>query len=197
MKKIFKINTKNTNMTKNVTFSLPAEALQGATEAFLLGDFNNWNPENAPKLEKQPDGSYKTAAQLEEGKTYQYRFLLNDGRWVNDYHAQKYVPVAGLYVDNCVITVPESNPEENKEAMVKKAAPGKTNVVKLDTAEEKPSKTSKKTSAAKSPKKTTAKTKEEKAAPKTRKAKSASDADINQKVVRGKKSSEEKKNEKE
>ena len=99
-------------MKKNITFTLPAEAVQGATEAFLLGDFNNWNPENAPKLEKQPDGSFKAAAQLEEGKTYQYRFLLNDGRWVNDYHAQNYVPVSGLYVDNCVITVPESKSEK-------------------------------------------------------------------------------------
>ena len=121
-------------MKKNITFTLPAEALQGATEGFLLGDFNNWNPENAPKLEKQPDGSYKTAAQLEEGKTYQYRFLLNDGRWVNDYHAQNYVPVSGLYVDNCVITVPESKSGENKKAAAK-PAPSNTKVVKAETAQ--------------------------------------------------------------
>jgi len=118
-------------MKKNITFTLPAEALQGATEAFLLGDFNNWNPENAPKLEKQPDGSYKTATQLEEGKTYQYRFLLNDGRWVNDYHAQNYVPVSGLYVDNCVITVPESK-SQNKKAAAKQA-PANTKVIKAET----------------------------------------------------------------
>lgn len=94
-------------MTKNITFTLPAEAVEGATEAILLGDFNNWNPEKAPMLEKQKDGSYQTVVLLEEGKTYQYRFLLNDGRWVNDYNAQSYVNVEGLYVDNCVITVLE------------------------------------------------------------------------------------------
>lgn len=119
-------------MKKNITFTLPAEALQGATEAFLLGDFNNWNPQNAPKMEKQPDGSFKTAAQLEEGKTYQYRFLLNDGRWVNDYHAQNYVPVSGLYVDNCVITLPETKSVENKK-VVAKPAPVNTKVVKAET----------------------------------------------------------------
>jgi hypothetical protein len=183
MRKIFKTFTKNTNMTKSITFSLPAEALQGATEAFLLGDFNNWNPKNAPKLEKQPDGTYKTSAQLEEGKTYQYRFLLNDGRWVNDYHAQKYVPVAGLYVDNCVITVPESKTAENKKASAKKPAPNNTNVVKAEPGEEESSKTNKKAPAAKSPKKATAKTKAAKAAPKTKKSKSSSADDLNQKVV--------------
>ena len=109
-------------MTKNITFSLPAEALDGASEAFLLGDFNNWNPENAPKLEKQKDGSFKTSTKLEEGKTYQYRFLLNDGRWVNDYNAQSYTAVAGLHVDNCVITVPVSKTEETKKAQSLKRA---------------------------------------------------------------------------
>lgn len=109
-------------MTKNITFSLPAEALDGASEAFLLGDFNNWNPENAPKLEKQKDGSFKTSTKLEEGKTYQYRFLLNDGRWVNDYNAQSYTAVAGLHVDNCVITVPVSKTDETKKAQPIKRA---------------------------------------------------------------------------
>ena len=103
-------------MTTKITFTLPAEAVEGASEAMLLGDFNNWNPENAPKLEKQPDGSYKAFAQLEEGHTYQYRFLLNDGRWVNDYNAQSYVYSPGLYVDNCVITVPVSEHKENEIA---------------------------------------------------------------------------------
>ena len=90
--------------------------MAGASEAFLLGDFNKWNPENAPKLEKQKDGSFSTVAKLEEGKTYHYRFLLNDGRWVNDYNAQSYTNAHGLHVDNCVITVPVSKTEETKKA---------------------------------------------------------------------------------
>ncbi len=113
-------------MTKNITFTLPAVALEGASEAFLLGDFNNWNSDRAPKLEKQKDGSYKTVAKLEEGKTYEYRFLLNDGRWVNDYNAQSYTNKEGLQIDNCVITVPVSENEAPKKAQpakVSKAAP--------------------------------------------------------------------------
>ena len=94
-------------MTKKITFTLPAEALAEATEALLLGDFNDWDTERGIALEKQKDGSLKAVVQLEPGKTYQYRYLLNDGRWVNDYYAQDYVPVSGFHVENCLITVPE------------------------------------------------------------------------------------------
>ena len=109
-------------MTKNITFTLPAVALEGASEAYLLGDFNNWNSDRAPKLEKQKDGSYKTVAKLEEGRTYEYRFLLNNGRWVNDYNAQSYTNAQGLHVDNCVITVPFSEKEEAKKEQPAKAS---------------------------------------------------------------------------
>ena len=119
-------------MTKNITFTLPAEALGGATEVFLLGDFNNWNAEKAPKLEKQKDGSFKTVAKLEEGKTYHYRFLLNDGRWVKDYNAQSYTNAHGLHVDNCVITVPVSKTEETKKVQTEKAAPAKETKAKVE-----------------------------------------------------------------
>ncbi len=129
-------------MTTKIAFTLPAEAVEGASEAILLGDFNNWNPEQAPRLERQPDGSFKAVAQLEEGHTYHYRFLLNDGRWVNDYNAQGYVAIAGLYIDNCVITVPVSEAKENKIAEPSKTiATGKKAVKAKTGAKAEPSKT--------------------------------------------------------
>ncbi|MEO6135596.1 MAG: isoamylase early set domain-containing protein [Ginsengibacter sp.] len=103
-------------MTKRITFSLPAEAVQGASEVKLLGDFNNWNPENAPRLERQADGSYKAVTELEAGRTYHYRFLLDNGNWVNDYSAQQYENVPGFYIDNCVINVPEATEVKHKAA---------------------------------------------------------------------------------
>lgn len=172
-------------MTKNITFTLPAEALHGASEAFLLGDFNNWNPEKAPKLEKQKDDSYTTVIKLEEGKTYNYRFLLNDGRWVNDYNAQSYTNVHGLHVDNCVITVPVSKKEETKKTQPAKAtAKGGTKApvtAKSQTAGAKPAKkataakaTADKSAKSAAPKATAAKTEKpgtaaKKAAPKAKK----------------------------
>jgi hypothetical protein len=162
-------------MTKNITFSLPAEAVEGAHEAILLGDFNNWNPKKAPKLEKQADGTYKAVAQLEEGKTYHYRFLLDNGKWVNDYHAQKYEYVPDLYVDNCVITVPQSADENKKEESSISTSNTKVTKANNDAKEESSEKAeSLKTKTAKK-----TKTKTEKAeAPQAKKAKA-----INAKVV--------------
>lgn len=118
---------------KQITFSLPTEALGEATEAMLLGDFNNWNPENAPILSVQADGTLKTNVLLEPGKTYEYRFLLSDGRWVNDWAAKSYVFHPELNIENSVITVEEESlviTETNVlVAEVKKAAkktPAKT-----------------------------------------------------------------------
>lgn len=90
-------------MAKKVTFILPAETAGTATTGLVLGEFNNWNEQDGISLEKQQDGSLTAIASLAPGKRYEYRYLLNDGRWVNDNSAIEYVSVAGLSVENCVI----------------------------------------------------------------------------------------------
>ncbi|WP_276502089.1 glycoside hydrolase family 13 [Terrimonas pollutisoli] len=110
-------------MGKKVTFTLSAETVGDATSALLLGEFNNWNSDDAIILKKQKDGSMKATTTLEEGRTYQYRYLLSDGRWVNDHRADDYVPVNGYHVENCVISVPVE--EEKKAAKAEKAPKAK------------------------------------------------------------------------
>jgi hypothetical protein len=102
-------------MKREITFSFPAEAMQGASEIYLVGDFNNWNVEDAIRFQYELDGFFRAIAELEEGQTYHYRFLLNNGSWVNDYQAEAYVQIPELYIDNCVITVPVSVIEEKKD----------------------------------------------------------------------------------
>ena len=121
-------------MAKDIVFTLPAEAVTGASKVVLLGDFNNWNEEKGVTLEKQEHGSFKAVVPLEAGKTYQYRFLLNDGRWVNEYHAQNYVPVPGFYIDNCQITVPAASDAEQEQ----KPETGKSETDKKDTVKSEP-----------------------------------------------------------
>jgi hypothetical protein len=104
-------------MAKKVTFTLPAEVVADATSGLLLGDFNNWDESKGAKLKKEKDGSYTATLSLEPG-TYNYRYFLSDGRWVND-HNQSYAPAEGLGVENCVITV---EAEEEKAPVAKKAA---------------------------------------------------------------------------
>lgn len=108
-------------MTKKITFTLPAEVVAEATSGLLLGEFNNWDHSTGLSLKKQKDGSMKATAALEAGKTYQYRYLLNDGRWVNDQTAETYVHVSGYQVENCVITIPEAAAPKTAKA----AAPAK------------------------------------------------------------------------
>ena len=93
-------------MTKKVLFSLPSELVENASEGILLGEFNNWKIEEGIQLLKQEDGSMKAELQLTAGKTYEYRYLLNDGRWVNDNNAKTFSQVFGHSVENCVLTVP-------------------------------------------------------------------------------------------
>jgi len=105
-------------MAKKVKFILSADIVANATEGLLLGEFNNWDIENGFSLKKGKDGSLMATVSLEEGRAYQYRYLLNDGRWVNDESANQYVQDERFQVENCVIVVPAG-----EEAAVAVAAP--------------------------------------------------------------------------
>ncbi len=105
---------------KKITFTLPAEALGNATGAVLLGDFNDWNYDKGISLSVQPDGSLAASVELEAGKSYQYRFLLSDGTWVNDWAAQQYVHDAAFGVENSLIIVPAETIVEKVASIAKK-----------------------------------------------------------------------------
>ena len=92
--------------TKKVTFILPADIVSDASNGLLLGEFNNWEKKSGFSLKKGKDGSMKAIVELEAGKSYEYRYLLDGGRWENDQTAEQYAQVQGFDIVNCVITVP-------------------------------------------------------------------------------------------
>ncbi|MBE2271001.1 MAG: isoamylase early set domain-containing protein [Anaerolinea sp.] len=101
--------------TKNVckvTFSLPA-AVQGET-VYIVGDFNNWD-EKAMPMKRQKDGSFTVTLELEKGRDYQFRYLVNGTDWHNDWEADRYVvnPFSG---DNSVVVVTDSDDAAPAEA---------------------------------------------------------------------------------
>jgi predicted flap endonuclease-1-like 5' DNA nuclease len=106
---------------KKVSFSLAPEIVGEATSGILLGEFNNWDATNGIELEKTTDGSLSTSVSLETGKSYEYRYLLSDGRWVNDDNADSYSFVFNYQIDNCVISIPAIT-EKVKPAAKKIAA---------------------------------------------------------------------------
>ena len=86
-----KAATKKAATTTKVTFTLPKEAVQTAQSVAVVGEFNNWDILNGIALKKQKDGSFSTTLELEIGKEYQYRFLINGEVWENAWDAPKYV----------------------------------------------------------------------------------------------------------
>ena len=82
--------------TCKVTFQLPTEI--EAKKAVIVGDFNDW--EGTPL--KKVKGIWKTTIDLDQGQEYQFRYLVNDGEWYNDWDADKYVP-NNIDGDNSVV----------------------------------------------------------------------------------------------
>ncbi|HKK78213.1 MAG TPA: helix-hairpin-helix domain-containing protein [Phaeodactylibacter sp.] len=109
-----------------VTFSLPAFAAEGAQEVKVLGDFNDWSWENGITMKAKKD-EYQAVAELEAGRDYQFRYLIDKTYWENDHQADAYVPSGVQGVENSVVVVEAATttakPAKAKPA--KKAAPKK------------------------------------------------------------------------
>ena len=88
-----------------VTFTLPAEAVEKTEKVSLVGEFNGWNPEEAVALKKQKDGSFKGSLDLAPGKEYQFRYLLDNEKWENDWEADKYVSAGVDAEENSVVVL--------------------------------------------------------------------------------------------
>ncbi len=73
-----------------VTFTLP-ESVK-AESAYLVGDFNNWDEKAPPMKKAKKGGPFSIPLELETGREYQFRYLVNGTDWHNDWHADKYVP---------------------------------------------------------------------------------------------------------
>jgi 1,4-alpha-glucan branching enzyme len=69
-----------------VTFSLPAGAVREG--AYVVGDFNDWQPAHA--LKEQSDGSWRVTIPLEPGRSYEFRYLVDGDRWVNEDEADRF-----------------------------------------------------------------------------------------------------------
>ena len=76
-----------------VTFSLPLEAAKGGKDVRVLGDFNHWSWENGFRM-KSGKNEFSTEVELEAGKEYQFRYLIDNHMWENDWQADNYVPAA-------------------------------------------------------------------------------------------------------
>lgn len=81
-----------------VVFILPAELATGRVA--VVGEFNDWDPTATP-MRKRRD-VVTAATTLETGRRYTFRYLREDGEWINDETADAFEPNE-FGTSNCVL----------------------------------------------------------------------------------------------
>ncbi|MBK6345455.1 MAG: isoamylase early set domain-containing protein [Bacteroidales bacterium] len=73
-----------------VSFKLTKDQVNNAGKVNIVGDFNQWN-ETSDELKPLKDGSFSQTFELESGREYQFRYLVDGTTWMNDEEADRYV----------------------------------------------------------------------------------------------------------
>jgi CheY-like chemotaxis protein len=97
-----------TKKARRITFRLPKVAAPDAKSVSIVGDFNNWDI-HANSMKKQENGDYAISLDLEQGREYQFRYLIDGLKWENDRDADKYVRSVYGDSDNSVVIVDALN----------------------------------------------------------------------------------------
>jgi len=85
-----------------VTFELDATSIDGAETVAVLGDFNNWNP-TVNEMTKLKNGTFKTTIDLASENQYEFRYLVDGTKWINDETADKFVAAGVANAENSVL----------------------------------------------------------------------------------------------
>ena len=86
-----------------VTFKLPKKMVNNAKEVAIVGEFNEWDEQGVP-MKSLKTGGFSTTIELEKGREYQFRYLIDGEKWENDDAADKYVPTP-FGTENSVVVV--------------------------------------------------------------------------------------------
>lgn len=70
-----------------VTFALPEEKV--GNRVSVVGDFNDWDPAKT-KLIKRSNGTFSASVTLKKGEHYAFRYVADDGKWLNDEEADAF-----------------------------------------------------------------------------------------------------------
>ena len=72
----------------NVTFTVDPRA--GARTAAVCGEWNDWSA-GADVMHRDAGGGFSLTVDLDAGRAYRFRYLLDGQRWDNDWAADAYV----------------------------------------------------------------------------------------------------------
>jgi len=116
------IKSIGTDGKASVKFTL--DPLVGAQNASVCGEWNGWSAD-ADIMSRDSLGGFNLTIDLEPGRTYRFRYLLDRGRWENDWDADAYVPNVFGGDDSLLdltALVDEAAPAGTPHATVKAAA---------------------------------------------------------------------------
>jgi 1,4-alpha-glucan branching enzyme len=87
-----------------VSFRLSKAATGSAKNVNIVGEFNGWNIYATP-MRRLKSGGFTITIDLNINKEYQYRYLIDDMIWENDWQADKYVSSPYGDCENSVVVV--------------------------------------------------------------------------------------------
>ncbi len=87
-----------------VTFRISEEMGNSNRAAHVVGDFNDWSVTANP-MRRLKSGSFSATIDLETGKTYRFRYLLDGCRWENEPEADRLEPTPFQDAHNSVVSL--------------------------------------------------------------------------------------------
>ena len=91
----------NFDAYNKVTFSLEAEEAENVS---VVGSFNEWDDTAAP-LKKLKNGTFKTVVNLETGRDYAFRYVIDGEMWENDWAADAYKLNGLTFEENSIVSL--------------------------------------------------------------------------------------------
>ena len=73
-----------------VTFRLTHDMAGAGNIVHLVGEFNDWRIHKT-QMKRLKNGDFSVTLELEAGRDYQFRYLVDDANWINDWKADNYV----------------------------------------------------------------------------------------------------------
>lgn len=80
-----------TRPTCKLTFRLKKKEVGSARTVHLVGSFNKWNTRKTA-LKHLKNGDFKVELELEKGREYEFRYLIDQQHWINEQEADKTAP---------------------------------------------------------------------------------------------------------
>ncbi|MEM8863592.1 MAG: isoamylase early set domain-containing protein [Chloroflexota bacterium] len=96
-----------------VTFRIPCEELPEdvvASQINIVASFNNWSITETPMKIADSIG-WEAKVKLKPGQ-YEFRYLINDSYWYNDWAADGYEPNRLQNADNCLLILDKPKKEK-------------------------------------------------------------------------------------